>query len=227
MGPRYAIYYGPAPTSDLWRFGSGLIGYDAATGSDTEAADPLPFPEWRALTEEPRRYGFHATLKAPFSLRSGLAERDLVAAATGLAARQVAVTMPRLTVQGLGTFVALGFAERSAAVDALAAASVHAFEPLRAALSAEDRARRLRSPLSSQQAKYLDRFGYPYVLDEFRFHMTLTGPLPPELRPQVRDVLAERWAAIEEELTLDALSVVRQQTRSERFRVIARYPLLG
>jgi len=30
--PRYAIYYAPAPASDLDRFGAQLLGYDAFTG---------------------------------------------------------------------------------------------------------------------------------------------------------------------------------------------------
>ena len=68
--PRYAIYYAPAPGSGLDRFGAALLGYDAFTGKD------LPFPEdilqaapdWRGLTGDPRKYGFHATLKAPLSL---------------------------------------------------------------------------------------------------------------------------------------------------------------
>ena len=67
--PRYAIYYAPAPGSGLDRFGATLLGYDAFTGKD------LPFPEdilqvapdWRGLTGDPRKYGFHATLKAPLS----------------------------------------------------------------------------------------------------------------------------------------------------------------
>ena len=36
--PRYAIYFVPAPDSDLYRFGAHALGYDAFSG------DPLPFP---------------------------------------------------------------------------------------------------------------------------------------------------------------------------------------
>jgi hypothetical protein len=61
--PRYAIYFTPDPRSALWRFGSGVIGYDADAATDV----PLQVPEgfdlagWAAHTEEPRRYGLHAT----------------------------------------------------------------------------------------------------------------------------------------------------------------------
>src|SRR5438876_2656869 len=65
--PRYAIYYVAAPGTDLDRFGTQLLGYDAYSGAD------LPFPNdiirmapnWRDMTKDPRKYGFHATLKAP------------------------------------------------------------------------------------------------------------------------------------------------------------------
>src|SRR5215468_10868409 len=66
FGPRYAIYFAPAPESSLWRFGSATIGYNAASGRDIPATPPVGYEHavWDRLTEEPRRYGFHATLKA-------------------------------------------------------------------------------------------------------------------------------------------------------------------
>ena len=65
--PRYAIYYTPAPGSDLDRFGAQLLGYDAFTGVDLPFPDSIlqMSPDWHDLTRDPRKYGFHATLKAP------------------------------------------------------------------------------------------------------------------------------------------------------------------
>ena len=40
---RYALYYAPAPDTPLWRFGSELIGYDAATGKITVPAGVTSF----------------------------------------------------------------------------------------------------------------------------------------------------------------------------------------
>ena len=77
MGPRYAIYYAPRPEEALWRFGSAIIGYDAETGFDLPSPAITPSrDEWRRFSEEPRRYGFHATLKAPFHLAPGAVEGD-------------------------------------------------------------------------------------------------------------------------------------------------------
>jgi hypothetical protein len=62
--PRYAIYYASAPGSDLERFGAYLIGYDALSGADLPFPDSVvqSVPDWRELTQDPRKYGFHATL---------------------------------------------------------------------------------------------------------------------------------------------------------------------
>jgi hypothetical protein len=83
--------------------------------------------------------------------------------------------MDGLEVSLLGAFCALTPAGGDAAVNALASDIVRHFEPFRAPPGEAARARRLRSPLTDRQRTYLDRFGYPYVHEEFRFHVTLTG----------------------------------------------------
>src|SRR4051812_32354802 len=123
--PRYAVYYAPAPGSALWRFGSGVIGYDAATGEDAPLLVPagVSKAEWRALTAEPRRYGFHATLKAPFRLAEGATEADLHAA-LGRFAGSCAAVDATLEVATLGAFVALAPQGSAPDLSALADAAV-------------------------------------------------------------------------------------------------------
>src|SRR5688572_2758569 len=97
---RYAIYYVPAADSALHRFGAELLGYDAFSGED------LPFPvgilqaapDWGDLTNDPRKYGFHATLKAPMSLASGKTEVELLAACAAFAATPRAIPQIRPVV---------------------------------------------------------------------------------------------------------------------------------
>ena len=64
MSQRYAIYFAPAADHPLWRLGSAVIGYDARSGADLARPDALPWSadQGRKWTDEPRRYGFHATL---------------------------------------------------------------------------------------------------------------------------------------------------------------------
>lgn len=230
-GGRYALYFAPDPAGPLWRFGSRTLGYDASTG-----AEGLPEPppgceamDWRAATEEPRRYGFHATLKAPFELRADKSAGDLVAALAGFASRTAPLPAFALEARALGAFVALVPAAPNPALQALAFGIVEAFEPFRAPLGAADRARRLKSPLTRREIDLLDRYGYPYVGDAFRFHMTLTGRLAAASLAPVRDALARafRVAVPSGSATLDALALYHQPDRTARFRIVTRLPLTG
>lgn len=229
MTARYALYAAPAPDSALWRFGSSVIGYDAALALDAAFPEGGLFAadDWPALTADPRRYGFHGTLKAPFVLAEGRSEAELLDTAAAFAQRQRTFVVPRLEVSLLKAFVALVPAEPSAALDALAADCVRHFEPFRAPLSDSDRARRLVAPLTDRQRQHLDAWGYPYVFEDFRFHMTLTGALPEDRRETVRAALAALYAPLAVPFPVDALAVFRQERREDRFTVLARLPFAG
>lgn len=226
--PRYAIYYVPAPASDLDRFGAELLGYDAFTGEE------LPFPEsamqmapdWRELTSDPRKYGFHATLKAPFSLAHGKTETELFAACAAFAATPRAI--PRFTpvVGSISGFIAVIPAEPPQALLKLAADCVSEFDGFRAPLTEADRTRRNPSQLTPAQREHLDRWGYPYVMEEFRFHMTLTGRLGSEHREPILAMLKARFAALElATLAIDRIAVFRQDTAASRFRIVGQWEL--
>ena len=146
--PRYAVYLAPEETGALWRLGSAILGRDAASGATVPfpAAAPCDAADWAELSAEPRRYGFHATLKAPFELVAGAREADLLAAADAFAAHRAGFVVDDLVVSLIGSFVALTPARENADLMRLAADCVVAFEPVRAPISAEDRARRLKSP---------------------------------------------------------------------------------
>lgn len=229
MSARYAIYFAPPQDSALWRFGSATIGYDAATGADVALAPPegIEPAQWAGLTEEPRRYGFHATLKAPFALAEGRSEAQLRGFARSFAVGNGPVTLAGLSPCALGRFVALTPDAPSEALQALAFAAVQAFESFRAPLSEADRARRLASPLTPAEVAYLEAYGYPYVGDAFRFHMTLTGRLPPERVEAIRAGLAARHAEAvgRGPVVIDRISLFRQEDRDRRFVLIDTLPL--
>lgn len=185
MSDRYAIYLAPPPDSDLWRFGCRVLLRDAATGADVPGFAPLGWtPEaWAEATAEPRRYGFHATLKAPFRLREGLARSDLESRLSALAASLAPFDLgplgPGVLAAGAGRgFVALRPLAPSPELAALERRAVTELDDLRAPLSSAERARRAPERLSERQRSYLDAYGYPYVLEEFRLHFTLTGAIP-------------------------------------------------
>jgi putative phosphonate metabolism protein len=226
--PRYAIYFTSARGDMLDRFGAALLGYDAWTGGD------LPFPsdvtgaepDWRELTEDPRKYGFHATLKAPIALAEGKTEAGLLAACATFAEtpRRIPVIAP--VVDAISSFIAVIPKERSHELEQLAADCVIAFDDFRAPLTAAERARRNPERLTERQCDYLDRWGYPYVMEEFRFHMTLTGRIQSPRRERVLSMLKDRFSAIGlERLAVDAVAAFRQDDGQSRFRIVERWPL--
>jgi putative phosphonate metabolism protein len=226
--PRYAIYFVPPAESALYCFGAGLIGYDAYSERD------LPFAEgiesdvegWTQFTADPRKYGFHATLKAPISLAPGMTEGELVAALSDFAQTPRAIPEIAPAVRNIGTFIAIVPDSPSPALQKLADDCVISFDQFRAPLTAADRKRRNVSALTERQVTHLDRWGYPYVLEEFRFHMTLAGSLPAERRAAVTEILRTRFAALElNSISIDRLALFRQNDASSGFTIISREPL--
>jgi putative phosphonate metabolism protein len=226
--PRYAIYYTPEPGSALDRFGAGLLGYDAAAGEDLAFPDGIlqQAPDWRELTRDPRKYGFHATLKAPHALASGKTEAELLAACEAFAGTPRPIPVIKPVVGSISGFIAVVPAEPSTELERLATDCVSEFDAFRAPLTDEDRARRNPSMLTPRQRDYLGRWGYPYVMEDFRFHMTLTGRLTTERHGAVLAMLKDRFSALGlKTLAIDRIALFRQDDAESRFRIARAYVL--
>ena len=226
--PRYALYYAPAPRSELGRFGAHLLGYDAFSRKtlrfpvDIEQA----LPDWGELTQDPRKYGFHATLKAPMVLADGKSEAELLAACEAFAQTSRPIPAIAPVINALDDFIAIVPSRPSAELQALAADAVGYFDNFRAPLTASDRARRNPDRLPPSQREYLERWGYPYVMEEFRFHMTLTGRLSAERRESVLAILRQRFAALNmNSIAVDRLALFRQSNANSRFQIVRQYNL--
>jgi putative phosphonate metabolism protein len=220
--PRYAIYYAPAAGSALDRFGARLLGYDAWTGADITFADGIVemVSDWRELTTDARKYGFHATLKAPFRLAGDSSDDSLRAACAAFAAAPRPLPRIRPVVEPIGGFIAVIPGDPSSELQQFAADCVRTFEPFRAPMTAEDRARRKPEHMTPRQVEHLDRWGYPYVMEEFRFHMTLTCRLGADRRASILAMLRERFAALDmQQLTIDRIALFRQDDAASRFRI--------
>jgi len=177
---RYAIYFAPDKDDPLGRAAERWLGR-SAFGSQAlapAAAGSYSAAEIAFHTAAARRYGFHATLKAPFRLAEGRSEAELIAALSQFAAEREPFTVERIRLARLDGFFALVPAQPSPELDRLAADVVTAFEPFRAPLMPEEIERRNPDGLSPVQLKNLHKWGYPHVFEEFRFHMTLTGRVP-------------------------------------------------
>lgn len=225
---RYAIYYAPAAESPLARYGSAVLGYDLATGGDVEPPYHPVFRDPAALgwTAVPRRYGFHATLKAPMHLAEHRTARELEEALVAFARTQAAFPVT-MTLAPVGHFLALVLVEPVPAMERLAASCVTAFDLFRAPLTPEDRERRHPDRMIEAQVEMLDRWGYPFVLDQFQFHMTLTSDLEPKDRAVLEPVLRDLLAGVPLTVPVDSVVLCRQEGPNERFVLQRRFAFGG
>ncbi|WP_332302166.1 DUF1045 domain-containing protein [Rhizobium sp. GR12] len=218
---RYAIYFSPAKDHPLTEAASRWLGRNAFSGAQHDDHDA-----YAEMTEEPRRYGFHATLKAPFELAEKYSEADLVAAVEQFAAGQSAFDIPRIVVGALGPFFALVPDRTYQPLQDFAAEIVDYFDRFRAPLSETDIARRRPQNLTESQRQNLSLWGYPHVMDDFRFHMTLTGRIDENDAPAIRDVLSARFSEfVDRPLTISGLALFIEKTRGEPFTVHRWHPL--
>lgn len=225
---RYAIYFTPAPDDPLTRIAADWLGRDPFTGAVTPApaVDPLTPAELAFHTAAARRYGFHATLKAPFRLAEGETEATLGKAVEGFAADMEPVVIPRLVVARLDGFFALVPEGRLPDLHRLADDVVTGFDRFRAPLSEAEIERRNPDALSPAQFRHLCQWGYPYVFDAFRFHMTLTGRVDAEEAPRLRGAIDAFFGTmLERPVAIDGLAVFVEPEAGAPFKVQSYHPL--
>lgn len=218
---RYALYLAP---SGPWReLGRQWLGRCPDDGRLLDAIGP------QAWVEAPRHYGLHATLKAPFRLNSGVTPADVDTAARAVARGQRPFDLP-LTLTRLRGFLAWCVEDEAgrAAIDKLAAQGLRGLEHLRAPLNEAELARRLGAPLSAAQRQMLEQWGYPYALDTFTFHITLTGSLAEADMDAAYARLADLSAAWSmHSMPVEAISVYVQPEPGADFLVARHYGFDG
>ena len=227
---RYALYFTPPASDPLTLAAQRWLGRNAFTGSalDQPAAAGFDAASLAGLTADPRRYGFHATLKAPFTLAEGRSEAELVAEIGRFVSEADPFDIPEVVVGRLGSFFALVPGDHCDELQSLAGEVVRRFERFRAPLTSADIARRKPDELNAAERQNLVQWGYPYVFDEFRFHMTLTGRVPAERREAVASVLLDHFAEFHgRPLPVSGLALFREAARGADFTVHSLFPLGG
>ena len=223
---RYGIYV--VPEKELHAVGAAWLGWDSGAGIDVDHPDVPGLPDAaEVLTRTPRKYGFHGTVKPPFHLADGTDADGLHQAAEAFCTKRAPVTIPKLEVRRLGGFIAVVPSEPSAELADLAAAAVEALDPFRAPPTEAELARRRKARLTERQEALLMQWGYPYVMEEFRFHMTLTGRLDPKAADQARAALARHFdPMLPHPWTIGSLCLMGEDAEG-RFHLLHRYTLAG
>jgi putative phosphonate metabolism protein len=222
---RVAIYYAPSPDDPLAIAGATWLGRDA----DRNIGLVQPqVPDMAALTQEPRRYGFHATLKPPMRLAPGSDLFTFVAAVRAVATSIAPFDLPPLHVADLHGFLALREATYCAPLQALSDRCVAGLDAFRTPPDAAEFERRRQARLSPQQDAMLQRWGYPYVFDTWFFHMTLTRRLDDGEKARVKP-LAEAFfaAAVAAPRQVRDICIFTQAAPDADFVIAERIPLRG
>jgi putative phosphonate metabolism protein len=222
---RVAVYYAPDRHDPLFAASTAWLGRDPETNA--VAAQP-EIAEIAAITEEPRLYGFHATLKPPMRLAPGSGWDEFLTSAAALAGSLKAFDLPPLAVMDLHGFLALRETRPSPELQALADACVERLDALRAPPTPNELARRRRAPLTTEQDAMLVRWGYPYVFETWFFHMTLTRRLSPEEKALYRPKAEAHFAqAIATPRRVTGICLFVQPNPGAPFTIAQRLPLLG
>ena len=229
MPARYAIYYAPDETEPLNLFARSWLGRDALAGREHPLSRPkyLPAAVLEQVTASPRHYGFHATLKPPFALAPGRTAEELAPAVKAFAKEASPLAIPRLILQWIGGFLALAPQGDSHGLLGFAGECVRRFDGFRAPPGPEETRKRLAAGLSPRQRQLLAQWGYPYVMEEFRFHLTLTGKLhDPDLKEQVQRESESRLNSIlGRGLVLGSICLFRQPDLDRPFNLVQRFSL--
>ncbi|MEL6587598.1 MAG: DUF1045 domain-containing protein [Pseudomonadota bacterium] len=219
---RYAVYCVPHGDA-LSAFGASWLGWDCNTGQPVPQPD---IPGMAAATAAPRKYGFHGTLKPPFRVAPGHTADALSDAVATLAAHRPAAHADGLAVTPLGRFLALTPTGDMAQLRDLAAACVTELDAFRAPMTDTELAKRRAAGLSAHQDALLLKWGYPFVLDAFRFHLTLTGRLDRADLPNWQHHVTNRLPDLPRPFVIDSLALCGERTDGQ-FQVIQRFALTG
>ncbi len=223
---RYGIYYTPRPGA-LAEFGAAWLGWDVATGKPVAhpAIDGLPMPV-EDITATPRKYGLHGTIKPPFVLSEGATETDLAKAFATLCTGLAPITMDRLKLSRIGSFIALTINGDQTALANLAGQAVRELDSFRAPASEVELARRRKSNLTPRQEELLKQWGYPYVMDAFRFHITLSGRLGKNAEAVIETLSPHVSPLLPAPFRVDSLTLVGEDNAG-MFHQIHRHTLTG
>ena len=223
---RYALYFSPVSNPVWLQAGNLWLGRDIRDmreGQQLRVTDVAP-KVLHTLTRDARRYGFHATLKAPFRLAEGYQRADLEQALQAFCASRSAITIPSPQVSRMGQFLALRPQGDESQINALAMHSVREFDHLRAPLRPEELAKRQQQQLSARQLRLLSHWGYPYTEEEFRFHLTLTDALDNTDSANAIYQAALRHFALTEPLRIDGISLCYESEAGAPFILLKQFP---
>lgn len=230
--PRYAIYFTGAPGGELWQKGSQWL------GRSTTGEQVLPLPKilnlnaalHQEVTTQPRRYGWHATLKAPFALKDHVSFQELDSAMASLASKLKAFDLPTLGIKWMKGFLALAPEQSTQKYPELKGAAERCVEEIHdlvRPLNPAEMSYRKSFDLSARELEMVERWGYPYVKELFEFHFTLTNNLDLcSTQDQKKWAsAAKEWFQFDRSIRFDRIALFVETDRGQDFMFLHDYTL--
>ncbi|AJC80541.1 hypothetical protein IE4803_CH03371 [Rhizobium etli bv. phaseoli str. IE4803] len=225
---RYAICFTPPASDPLSLVAANWLGRNVFSGDMLEppAVRGLGIHEIAFHTAVPRRYGFHGVLKAPFHLSGDMSESQLLRDLMRFAGTFAPFQISRLEIVRLGSFYSLMPSAPCERIQYLASAIVQEFDRYRAPLSEADIERSDPDGLSAAQFANLHRWGNPYVMDEFRFHMPVTGSINAIDMPRIEAALRTIFEPVlKEPVMVSNVALMIEEGTGGPFRVHSLHPM--
>jgi len=224
---RFAIYYAPEKESDLYQLGKEWLARGLRSNLQLELPkiQGLSVAQILDVIRPAARYGFHGTLKPPFELISTDQQDDLINDLETFVSTEKPFSLPPLKLKQIGHFLALTPVGDTSNLNHLATRIVRFFDSYRRPETEAKMNQRRRSGLTSLQELYLTTWGYPYVMDEFKFHLTLTGPLKDKYSQRIiLKELSKRVSQLSlEEIRINNICLFIQDGKNEPFNLHSRY----
>ena len=179
---RVAIYFLPKKNSSLENFGKNLLGRDINKKKKISLTRRQKyfinrgftfFDELKDYCEQPAKYGFHATLKAPFRLKRNVKTKNFYDVISHIAAQHSRFKIKGLKIVYSKKFTFITSRKPNKLLINLENDLVKHLDTFRAELNKTEIKKRIPDSLTFKQNKYLKEWGYPFVFDQFKFHMTL------------------------------------------------------
>jgi putative phosphonate metabolism protein len=225
---RYAVFYAPKQDSALADFGCSWLGWHAENkcAMDRPNIEGLSKNEIENITKTATRYGFHATLKPPFHLAEGKTVEQLDLAIQSMAASLSPLKAGPLKLAKIGSFIALVPSDGALEISTIADTCVSLLDGFRRPLSHVEVMKRRANRLSESQDALLLKWGYPYVMDEFRFHLTLSDRLEGEQMNRIYKSLETECAEIlSHPFMIEDICLFGDPGNGQHFHLIKRYAL--
>jgi hypothetical protein len=220
---RHAIYYVPDPSSALHELCSSWLGRDVFSN------ETLPQPDDRltGFTMDACRYGFHGTLKPPFYMKENVSVDMFESALRNLANQHESFSIGPIELRMINGFLALVPVDENVELSHLAADCVQQLDNFRTPPGEAEMRKRRAAGLTVTQDALLQRWGYPYVLEEFRFHLTLTSRISAEDAEWIYPSAQIHFKSVlGRPLHIDALTHLVEPDDGEDFIVRTRLPLV-